>query len=125
MSAIGELRDRIGVAARCPEHGDPGRSRGRDVDVVGIASTRPDDFQRQVEDGPLDGVGLHDQHVGAFGAQAVGELLALVEAQGHLFDPGVVYDVGDRPEGLEANASERRGHERNGSRSHCAILAHA
>ena len=66
-----------------------------------------------------------EPYVGTNGSQPGCELLAVVEAQGNLLDPGVVDHVGDRPEGFHARTSKRRGHEGEGSRRHLAILAHS
>ena len=88
------LGDRVGVAARCAQHRDPGLGGGGDVDVVGVAAARPDQLQRQVEHRALHGVGLDDEDVGAFVDEARRELLAVVQAQRDLLDPRVVHDVG-------------------------------
>ena len=107
----GELGDRVGVAARGAQHRDPLAGRGRDVDVVRVAAARPDGAQRQVEDRPLDRVGLDDEQVGALGRDPFGELLAVVHAQRVLLDPRVVDDLGEPLERVEALAPERRGDE--------------
>ena len=118
-----ELGDRVGVAAGRAQHGDPGRGRGRDVDVVGIAPARPDHLQREVEDRSLHEVRLDDQDVRAFVAQPGRELLAVVEPERDLLDPRVVHDVRHRLQGVHAGAAERRGDEGDGSGCHLAILA--
>ncbi len=106
-----QLRDRVGVAARGAQHRDAGRGRGRDVDVVGVAPARPDRDERHLEHGSLHRVGLDDEHVGALGSQPLGELLAVVDAQRDLLDPGVVHHVGDAPERVHPLAPEGRGHQ--------------
>ena len=87
------LRDRIGVAARRVQHRDLRRGRGRDVDVVGIAPARADHPQVAVEDRCVHEVGFDDEDLGAVLTDARGQLLAVEQAQRHLFDPRVVDDV--------------------------------
>ncbi len=60
-----DLGDRIGVAAGRAQHRDPRLRRGRDVDVVGVASARADHAQIAVEDRTVHEVGLDDEDVGA------------------------------------------------------------
>ena len=102
----GELGDGVGVAARRPQHGDARGGGGGDVDVVGVAAARADRDEREVEDGALHGVGLDDEDVRAFGFDALGELLRVVDAQRVLVDPRVEHDVG---EALRACRAPRRG----------------
>ena len=113
-----DLGDGVRVAARRAQHGDPGRGRGRDVDVVGVAATRADAQQREVENRTFDGIRFDDQQVRALGLDARRELLAVVEAQRNLVDPRVVHDVGERLEGLHSFTAKGCGDERSGSIRH-------
>ena len=116
-----ELRDRVGVAAGRAEHGNPGLGGGLDVDVVGVAAARPDELQGQVEHRrPLHRVGLDDQDVCALLDDPGCELLAVVEPEGHLLDPGVVHHVDQRVERVPTVAPERRSHQSLVSFSHAS-----
>ena len=118
-----ELGDRVGVAARRPEHRDPRGGGARDVDVVGVAAARPDGDERDLEHRSLHRVGLHDENVGALGAQPLRELLAVQDAQRNLLDPGVVHDLGDAAQCVHSLAPEGRRHECLVSIGHVVILA--
>ncbi len=118
----GEFGDGVSVASRRAQHRYPGAGRRVDVDVVGVASTRSDQLQREVEDRPLHRVGLDDQDVGAFLDQTRCELLTIQDADRDVFDPRVVHDVDQRVERLPTLAPERRGDKRLVSFGHRVIL---
>ena len=115
-----DLGDGVGVATGRAQHRDPRLGGGLDVDVVGVAPARADELQRQVEHRPLHRVGLDDEDVGALLDEPGRELLAVVEPQRDVLDPGVVHHVGQRVERVPALAAERRGHQRLVSFGHAA-----
>ncbi len=88
--------------------------------LLGSPRHEPIGDEGEVEDGALHRVGLDDEHVRAFGLDALGELLRVVDAQWLLFDPRVVDDVGEALERVEPFTAERRRDERLGSIGHAA-----
>src|SRR5205823_13325058 len=113
-----ELGHGIGVAPGRSQDRDAGSGGAGHVDVVGVATARPDGDQRQLEHRAAHEVALHDDDVGALLVGSLGQAGPVVDAQRGLVDPRVEHDVGQLPQGVEALAPERRGDEGSVSGRH-------
>ena len=105
------LGNRVGIAGRRVQHRNARRRRTGHVDVVRVAAGGGDCPQSEVEHRTSNRITLHDNNIGGFCTDPLGELLGAVDPQRGLVDPRVVDDVGELPQLVQAGTAQRRGHQ--------------
>ena len=101
------LGHRVGVATRCTQHRDAGRSGRVDVHVVGSAPGGSDGGQRQLQHRTLARVGLAHDDVGPFGLDLCREVVGSVQLDRLVFDPRFEHHIGDIAQLLKGGAPKR------------------